>query len=120
MEWSLKHYSELNIDELYDILSIRSSVFVVEQSSIYHDVDGVDKTAIHLTARDAQGICAYARIMPPEKEGGHSHIGRICVRTDKRKGGLGRELVARALELSYAFPGAAGVAISAPVGRAHV
>ena len=42
MEWQVKTFEELTKQELYDILRMRSEVFVAEQSSPYNDVDGAD------------------------------------------------------------------------------
>ena len=41
---SFKH---LDIETLYDILQLRSEVFVVEQNCVYQDLDGIDKKAMH-------------------------------------------------------------------------
>ena len=48
MEWTLKKFRELTLDELYAILQLRSEVFIVEQNCIYNDVDGKDQLAWHL------------------------------------------------------------------------
>ena len=44
----IKSFSELNIQELYQILRLRSEVFVVEQDCVYQDMDNNDQKAIHL------------------------------------------------------------------------
>lgn len=97
MQWSLKHYEELTRDEVYELLRLRCEVFIVEQSCVYLDVDGGDRTAWHVLARDGQGrLCASLRALPrAEKE--PMHFGRIVVRPDARGQGLGRELVRRGL-----------------------
>ena len=43
METIVKKFDELTVHELYEILKIRSAVFVVEQNCAYQDLDGVDK-----------------------------------------------------------------------------
>ena len=48
MEWVLKKFHELTLDELYAILELRSKVFIVEQNCIYNDPDGKDQVAWHL------------------------------------------------------------------------
>ena len=40
MEWLFKEYDELKLNELYDLLKLRATVFVVEQSCAYLDLDG--------------------------------------------------------------------------------
>ena len=36
-------FRHLDIETLYDILQLRSEVFVVEQDCVYQDLDGIDK-----------------------------------------------------------------------------
>ena len=36
------------MDELYELLRVRSEVFVVEQNCVYQDMDGDDQKSIHL------------------------------------------------------------------------
>ena len=43
-----KAFSELTVDELYELLRVRSEVFVVEQDCVYQDMDGDDQASIHL------------------------------------------------------------------------
>ena len=43
---TVKTFEELNLEELYSILQLRSEVFVVEQDCVYQDLDGKDKIAI--------------------------------------------------------------------------
>ena len=43
-----KTFQELTTDELYELLRVRSEVFVVEQNCVYQDLDGDDQRSIHL------------------------------------------------------------------------
>ncbi len=98
MQWSVKHYDELTRDEVYELLRLRCAVFIAEQDCAYLDVDGEDRTAWHLFARDGQGkLCACLRALP-RRGGEPMHFGRIVVRADCRGLGLGRALVCRGLE----------------------
>ena len=38
-----KAFRELTLDELYELLRVRSEVFVVEQDCVYQDMDGDDQ-----------------------------------------------------------------------------
>lgn len=117
MHWTLKHYDELTRDELYEILRLRCQVFIVEQDCVYDDVDGLDRTAWHLLARDGRGmLCACLRAIP-RSESEPMHLGRVVVRPDCRGSGLGRELVRRGLEAAHDALGEDKVAISA---QAHL
>lgn len=65
MELTVKHFSQLSAEELFEIYRLRVSVFIVEQRCPYQDVDDADRTAYHLWLRDENGIAAYARLLPP-------------------------------------------------------
>ena len=45
MRWTVKHWTELTRDELYDLLELRTTVFVVEQRCPYQEADGLDRRA---------------------------------------------------------------------------
>ncbi|AKQ67806.1 ElaA protein [Myxococcus hansupus] len=100
--WHWKSFQTLLLDELYDVLALRQEVFVVEQRSIYQDVDGYDRGAEHLLLHDeVQGkrlLAAYLRILPPGlKYTEASSLGRVVTSPRARGLGLGRELVARGI-----------------------
>ena len=48
LSWQLKKFKNLSNRELFDILKLRQSVFVVEQECPYPDIDDVDLVALHL------------------------------------------------------------------------
>ena len=50
MRYQINSFEELDTQTLYEILSHRFEVFVLEQRCIYHDFDPFDKTALHMTA----------------------------------------------------------------------
>jgi len=93
-------YSIENMDPvlLYDLLALREAVFVVEQSCIYQELDGLDKTARHLLVTHEQAVIACLRVLPPERVGDRSRIGRVAVSRDFRKQGLARFMVQNANE----------------------
>lgn len=41
----VKNFEELTLTRLYDILQLRTEVFVVEQDCVYQDIDGKDEKA---------------------------------------------------------------------------
>ena len=43
VQWEIKPFEALSVYELYDILRLRSEIFVVEQNCVYLDLDGKDK-----------------------------------------------------------------------------
>ena len=77
MELIVKRFDGLTADELYDILALRSAVFVVEQRCPYLDIDGADRRAIHVFFRDADGIQAYLRVLEAGVVSEEVSIGRV-------------------------------------------
>jgi len=101
-----KRFPELNIGELYDILQLRSAIFVVEQKCAYQDCDDYDKAALHLVMMDNHKLIAYARILPPHSKYPQTSIGRVAVHPDWRGKNLARKLIETAIaEAKKAFPG---------------
>lgn len=98
MEFILKDFNELGIDELYDIMRVRNEVFVVEQNCIYQDLDNKDKSAYHLFYRENGEIVAYLRILDKGISYDEVSIGRVLVIKDQRKNGLASKLLQKAIE----------------------
>lgn len=100
MEIIIKPYSELNVDELHDMLQLRSEVFVVEQTCVYNDLDGWDKHATHIFLYEDELILAYARILPAETKFTQTSIGRVVVNPGFRKRDFGKLIMTRAIEFA--------------------
>lgn len=98
MELVTKHFSELTLEELYDILKIRVDVFVVEQKCPYPEIDGKDKDAYHIFLRDERGIAAYLRVLKSGVSFPEPALGRIL--TTRRGEGLGAEIVRAGIEFA--------------------
>jgi len=98
--FTLKAFNELSVDELYQILQLRETVFVVEQNCIYHDIDGIDQHCYHLFAKDEnkQNIIAYARLVPAQIKFDVPSIGRVISDKNYLRKGLGKALMNKALE----------------------
>jgi ElaA protein len=92
--WTLRPYRELSGEELYEILSLRQSVFVVEQHCAYLDADGKDRCGYHLLGRDPAGVLiAYLRILEPGCRFPDPSIGRVVVHRVRRGEGIGDALM---------------------------
>ena len=90
MEFITKNFQQLTNEELYDILQLRCAVFVVEQTCIYQDLDGKDKNAYHVFAKnDAGELKACLRFV--EKDADTVHMGRVI--TVDRGTGMGAKLL---------------------------
>lgn len=94
MRFETKSFRELTLDELYELLRLRSEVFVVEQECVYQDLDGIDREATHLLGVEKGRVEACARWHP---EGDHVRLGRIVTSPRIRGRGYGRRLTTEAL-----------------------
>ena len=93
-----KKFSELDTEDLYEILRLRSEVFVVEQDCVYQDIDNKDQNAIHLYLKENDEIVAYTRIF----KAGHYYenpcIGRVVVSKKNRGKDLGKKIMIDSME----------------------
>lgn len=98
--------AELSGEEVHDLLKLRFDVFILEQQSLYPEIDGRDVEAVHLIAADGGGAPAATLRMLGLGGDGPVYIGRVAVRADMRGTGLGRDMMAAALErIAVAAPG---------------
>ncbi len=93
MEFIVKKFDDLTIYELYQILKLRSEVFVVEQDCVYQDIDDKDKKALHIFGFKNDKIIAYTRIFGPGDYFDKSSIGRVVITNLERKYGYGHRLM---------------------------
>ena len=81
----IKTFDQLTTSELYELLRIRSEVFVVEQNCVYQDVDNNDQTAIHIWLTKDGKTVAMCRICPEGTKMPNTSIGRV-ITTERGKG----------------------------------
>ena len=93
MKIVLKHFRELTIQELYNILQLRSEVFVVEQNCIYQDIDGKDQKAVHIFIKENKDVLAYSRVFNEGEYFENPSIGRVVVKKEKRGTELGKKIM---------------------------
>ncbi|MDF0706918.1 GNAT family N-acetyltransferase [Flagellimonas okinawensis] len=106
MQITIKAFSELTTKELYQILRLRSEVFVVEQDCVYQDLDNKDQKALHVMGIKDGEVVAYTRIFKPGDYFNNVSIGRVVVNQDQRKYGLGKQIMLASLEaIHQKFPG---------------
>ncbi len=84
MKVEAKKFSELSVRELYELLKLRTEIFVVEQECIYQDMDGKDNKAIHILGKEENKIVAYTRIFNSGDYYDEPSIGRVVVRKSNR------------------------------------
>ena len=115
MNWVVKKFSELSSDELYEILKLRSEVFVVEQECIYEDCDGKDKKSYHLFAEQNGEILVYLRILEKGVSYSEISIGRVLSNKKYRGRGFAKQMILRAIEFIESYLKENAIRISAQV-----
>ena len=56
-----KYFEELTTVELYELLKVRSEIFVVEQNCVYQDLDNKDYQSLHVFYEEDGKVFAYLR-----------------------------------------------------------
>ena len=88
-----KKFNALTTQELYNILQLRSEVFVVEQDCVYQDIDGEDQKALHIFGYKNDKIVAYTRIFKAGDYFEEASIGRVVVAQQERKFKYGYDIM---------------------------
>lgn len=114
MNWSIKHFNELTNLEVYQIIKLRTDVFVVEQTSIYSDCDNKDLNAYHLQLRDEHDqLLGYLRMLDQGVSYDSYSIGRVIIAPQLRGTGYGEQLMLRGIEFIAGHWGGKHITISA-------
>ena len=108
LQFICKHFRDLTVFELYDIMALRQTVFVVEQNCPYLDADGKDLDSWQLMVYNAdnQELVANTRLLAkgisyPE----YASIGRVVNAPSVRGLGVGKKLMEESLrQMSILFP----------------
>lgn len=97
--FTIKHFTDLSTNELYELLKFRAEVFVVEQNCPYQDCDDKDKFCWHLLGYEKGKLIAYARLLPYGLSyENYCSIGRVAVSLTCRNKNYGRLLMAAAID----------------------
>jgi ElaA protein len=97
MTWRECGFAELSVHELYEVLQLRSEVFVLEQACAFQDMDGKDQHARHLLGRTERRLLAYARLFGPGECYAEASIGRVVTAAACRRTGVGKQLIREAI-----------------------
>jgi ElaA protein len=93
MDIIIKRFTDFDIQELYQLLQLRTEVFVVEQDCVYQDMDDKDQKAIHILGYVNDQLAAYTRIFKPGDYFDQSSIGRVVVSPLYRGKSYGKEIM---------------------------
>lgn len=111
--FTVKHFKDFTIDQLYQVLQLRSEVFVVEQNCVYQDIDGKDQKALHVLGYKNNKLLAYTRIFKSGDYFEEASIGRVVVIDSERKYGYGYDVMETTVATIYEELGKQDIRISA-------
>lgn len=100
--WEHLTFKQLSTEQLYEILKLRSDVFVVEQNCVYPDLDDKDRHAdsYHLMGYADGKLAAYLRLLPAGVSYPSISMGRIVISSEARQFGYGHKLLEQGLSLA--------------------
>ena len=113
LEFKIKRFKELLTLELYQLLQLRSEVFVVEQNCVYQDIDSKDEKALHVLGTFEHNIVAYSRIFKSKAYFENASIGRVVISEKYRTQKWGHELMKKAISSIESEIGVQPITISA-------
>ena len=112
LHWQWAHFEDLQVGDLYQMLAARNEVFVMEQNCPFQDADGFDQQAWHLLGWHSvesgtrRELAAYCRVIAPGIKYPEPSIGRVLTTGKHRRTGMGRVLMAEAIQRCRdLFPG---------------
>jgi ElaA protein len=116
--WKRVAFADLNPHQLYELLQLRTDVFVMEQDCAFQDMDGYDHQAVHLLGTapmqgKGEQLIAYARLFPAGIKFAEASIGRVITRDTVRGTGLGHVLIREAITSVTALWGVQPIRIGA-------
>lgn len=99
ISWQSFYFDQLSNHQLYQLLKLRTDIFVVEQHCPYPELDNHDNhpNTQHLLGIYDGKIIACARLLPANLTYPTPSIGRVAICAEFRSKGLGHELMAQAL-----------------------
>ena len=95
--WRWRHFAVFSGPEWHRVLSLRTAIFVVEQTCPYQEVDDQDPLCWHLELTHQGTLIGTLRVLPPGVAYDECSIGRVAIRADYRGLGLGQDLMDMAL-----------------------
>jgi ElaA protein len=119
MDWKCYEFNQMTTRELYEVLRMRITVFVVEYAHIHLDLDYRDAEALHVVALERGGtalqVAAYARLVPGDDQDPEVTIDRILTRAERRNDDTHDLLIAHALAAAHAMGAGCPIHVNAPV-----
>lgn len=98
--WKIGSLSDFSAAQFLRFLTLRQDIFLIEQQSLYRDLDNLDFDAIHFAAEGQGEAVAYGRLLRPDMDHKSIVLGRLVVSPTWRNHGMGRDLVQKMLHWS--------------------
>jgi len=98
LQIDVKTFKQLTTKTLYDLLQLRSEVFVVEQNCVYQDIDNKDQKALHVLGYKNEKLIAYTRIFKPGDYFKQASIGRVVVAENERQHSFGYDIMKASID----------------------
>lgn len=99
--WQWGAFADIAPADLYQVLQQRQDVFILEQTCLFPDLDGLDMDAHHLLGwHEIDGrreLAAYLRCLAPGVKYTEIALCRVLTTRAARGSGIGRELVAQGI-----------------------
>lgn len=99
MNFEIKYFNDLTVDDMYEIAKSRFEVFVCEQEiTSEQDFDDKDKKCHHVMLKENGRVVAYSRIVPNGMGYDYVSIGRVLVLESHRRKGIAQEMMKACLD----------------------
>jgi ElaA protein len=110
ISWQWQSFEQLGATGLYAALALRQQVFILEQQSLYPDLDGYDQDALHLlgwqTVDGERKLAACLRCLAPGAKYTEMSLGRVVTAPFARGSGIGKQLLEQGIARALAqYPG---------------
>lgn len=113
INWVLKKFENLTPYEVYELLRLRSEVFVVEQNCVFLDMDNLDQSCHHLLGYIGNELAVSTRILPAGLTYEQVSIGRVVGSPRFRAMGAGKALMNKAIQCAFEIYGEQDIKIGA-------
>lgn len=116
---TIKSFEEFTNHELYEMLRLRSEVFVVEQNCPYLDLDNKDQKSYHLLYYVNNELAGCTRLLPAGLSYVEIAIGRVVIAPKSRGLGLGKKIMEASISGCQEKFGEGPIRISAQYHLSH-
>lgn len=113
INWYDKAFDNLTAGELYQIMRLRSEVFVVEQNCVFLDADNKDQQCLHFMGWMENNLVAYTRLAPAGYIYKEASIGRVVTSPARRRNKIGYVLMEKSIEQCRQYFGSGAIKIGA-------